>query len=345
MQLKCEKPVFGWKIGTHKDDNGNIVDTITFSPNEALSHHLDLDSSAITFPCGKCLACLKRKRMEQALRITHEIEGNEENCFLTLTYNPESLPFTDKDGNVVRGLQEAPGAFSPTLLKEDYQLFMKRLRRHLDYHYGLKHLRYFIVGEYGTKGKRPHYHLLIFGWKPSDLIEHKYHGSYWTYLSQTIQELWPYGFIEVGINVNVGVAKYCAQYVTKKFDKVDKPSLYALPEFVCSSKMQGGLGYKFIRKFHQQIAEQGYILVLNRKTGQGFKYAIPKYYIDLIKRDFPDDWKILKGNRLNFIESAKLENEGKTEEYWLEFWNNYKQAKLTWKHKLKSEKRSFEKPT
>lgn len=343
MKLVCEHPTFGWKIGTHRNKEGEVVDTVTFSFNEAYKHYLpsDIENHAMSFPCGKCVACMKKKRMEQAVRITHEIESHDENCFITLTYNNENLPLIDKNQVVYRNAPDATQLF-PTLVIDDYQKFMKRLRSHLGYHGCKKKLRYFVVGEYGSLGKRPHYHLIVFGWKPTDLVEHKFHGKYWTYRSKTIEDLWPYGFVEVGVDVNAGVAKYCAQYVTKKFNKQDQPNKYVMPEFVKSSKMAGGLGVKFVDRFHRQLAEQGYVLVLNRHTGQGFKQAIPKYYVSRLKNKFPEDFKILKDRRLSHVEETKMENESRSQEYWLEFWKNYDQAKYAWREKMRREVRSYE---
>lgn len=69
--------------------------------------------------------------MEQAL--------HSESCFLTLTYDDDHLP--------------AHGS----LRKKDVQDFLKRER----YHNGP--LRYYGVGEYGSRTWRPHYHLALFG--------------------------------------------------------------------------------------------------------------------------------------------------------------------------------------
>lgn len=61
--------------------------------------------------------------------------------FLTLTYNNENLP---KHG----------------VFKEEVQLFLKRLRISLDRLHYKHNLRYFACAEYGSKSKRPHYHML-----------------------------------------------------------------------------------------------------------------------------------------------------------------------------------------
>lgn len=47
------------------------------------------------------------------------------------------------------------------LYYRDIQLFLKRLRKYIYKNYGEK-IRFYIIGEYGTKSLRPHWHLLLF---------------------------------------------------------------------------------------------------------------------------------------------------------------------------------------
>lgn len=47
------------------------------------------------------------------------------------------------------------------LYYRDIQLFLKRIRKHFFKYYGEK-IRFYVVGEYGTKSLRPHWHCLLF---------------------------------------------------------------------------------------------------------------------------------------------------------------------------------------
>lgn len=47
------------------------------------------------------------------------------------------------------------------LYYRDIQLFLKRIRKHIFKYYGEK-IRFYVIGEYGTKSLRPHWHLLFF---------------------------------------------------------------------------------------------------------------------------------------------------------------------------------------
>ena len=71
--------------------------------------------------------------------------------FVTLTYNTEKVPIT-RNGFM-------------SLHKKDLQDYFKRLRKISS----LK-LKYYAVGEYGSKKMRPHYHLILFNAMPENII-------------------------------------------------------------------------------------------------------------------------------------------------------------------------------
>lgn len=91
-------------------------------------------------PCGKCVSCLVNRRSDWSFRLEQEHKYSSSAYFVTLTYDQKHAP---SDGGLV---------------KRHLQLFMKRLRK-MD---GTNKIRYYAVGEYGSKSGRPHYHLLLF---------------------------------------------------------------------------------------------------------------------------------------------------------------------------------------
>lgn len=122
-----------------------------------------------------------------------EALSHEASCFVTLTYNDESLP---------------PGG---TLLPSDPQKFLKRIRKAVAPH----KLRYYLVGEYGDRTFRPHYHLCLYGLSVDDY--------------QIIADAWsiggaPIGHVVVG-SLTFESAAYVAGYVTKKMTSHDDPRL------------------------------------------------------------------------------------------------------------------------
>jgi len=88
--------------------------------------------------CGKCLPCLSNKRQDWIFRLEQEHKVSNSAMFVTLTYHPKFLP----DG----------------LCKSHVQKYLKRLRQWDS----SDRIRYYLVGEYGSKTGRPHYHVLLF---------------------------------------------------------------------------------------------------------------------------------------------------------------------------------------
>lgn len=187
----------------------------------ALHHGLGKEDKldGVPFPCGQCLACRINRRRVWTLRLMLENEYHAQSCFVTLTYSDESLPYT-LDGQ-------------PCLCKRDSQLFLKRLRKR----FPDRKIRFYLVGEYGTRTHRPHYHALLFGVGPDDL------DSSWLFFNgrsgekrnSLLSDTWHFGLVHVGM-VSRESIQYVAGYVTKKFTK--KNDGY-VPEFALMSRKPG----------------------------------------------------------------------------------------------------------
>lgn len=159
----------------------------------------------LSLPCGKCIECLSSYSSEWANRCMLEASCHAHNCVIALTYSVS-------DGNLYR---------------RDVQLFIKRLRKFVDFP-----LRFFYCGEYGKKGSRPHYHVIVFGWRPDDLKEFFFRDGHWVYKSASVSRIWSSGkewsysplrkagFISVE-DLTPHSAKYCAKYLQKLNDVPD----------------------------------------------------------------------------------------------------------------------------
>lgn len=208
--------------------------------------------------CGKCMECLIAKSNEWAFRCCLEASLYKDNCCITLTYNNDFLPSNE------------------TLVKSDLQKFVKRLRKHLE---PVK-IRYFACGEYGSLRGRPHYHIIVFNYKPPDLV-YFFTDKKGTdvFLSREIQKLWKFGFSSV-VDVSLNTAKYCAKYLQKI------PTDSRLKPFTVMSKGLGFLAVDFICLDSDKIYFNG-------------KYIkIPRYYLDRFSREgFSDKVEFLKAKR------------------------------------------------
>lgn len=119
----------------------------------------------LKMPCGECLGCAQLKALEWTGRCFYEsisfskkkdFNGIElKDYFLTLTYSDENV----RTG--IFGTREKPYIHA-ILNYEDVSSFLKRLRRFFKYYLGYEGFKYFCGSEYGSRGHRPHYHLILF---------------------------------------------------------------------------------------------------------------------------------------------------------------------------------------
>ncbi|MCK6804095.1 MULTISPECIES: rolling circle replication-associated protein [Enterobacter cloacae complex] len=208
-------------------------------------------------PCGQCIGCRLARSREWAVRCTHEAYLYDDNCFITLTYDNEHLPYSES------GL--------PTLHRPDLTLFLKRLRKRF------KHkIRYFGCGEYGSKLARPHYHLVLFNHDFADKVLFK-SGKFPLFISAALQELWPHGHSIVA-GFSFESAAYTARYCVKKIngEKAEEHYQDRVPEFSCQS-LKPGLGYQFFIRYYDDIVYQDRVISRGGKSSQP-----PRYYDKLL---------------------------------------------------------------
>lgn len=223
----------------------------------------DSNGNKMTVSCGGCLGCRLDRSKDWAARIVHEASMYEENCFITLTYDPEYLPW--------RG----------HLVKEHFQKFMKRLRKR----FAPRKIRYYHCGEYGDQLDRPHYHACLFNLDFSfDQKLFSDDRGLSLYTSETLQKLWPYGFSTVGA-LTYESAAYCARYVLKKvtgnqahdhYSRVDLSTgeVYQLePEYTTMSR-RPGIGKGWYEKYKEDLFPSDEVPV----PGRGVFKKVPRYY-------------------------------------------------------------------
>lgn len=170
-------------------------------------HPKYLPAREITVPCGKCAFCAATRRMDWCTRLHYEAKAHVDKSFVTLTYAEKFCP--------------------ARLSKRHLQLFFKRLRK------AGASFRYFAVGEYGAKTRRPHYHVLFFGRVPERSIR-----DAWRIGSRRSKE--SIGLIHVGQVTDASVA-YCCAYV------VDRGSNYKYQPFTVMSR-RPGLGANYLTR-------------------------------------------------------------------------------------------------
>lgn len=200
------------------------------------------DGREYIFRCGHCLSCRISRRSIWTIRMLHELESYQNSVFVTLTYSDECLPARNGVG---------------ILVKNDLQLFFKRLRKSLS-----SKLKFFGCGEYGEKFGRPHFHAIIFG-----CIE-----------SEDLHLAWKLGRMDVGVAEAASI-RYVAGYVSKKLGLSGSLNHDRPAEFCVSSQ---GIGLDWARANMYESLLNGYLTFKGRKIG------IPRAYVDLYREIFPE---------------------------------------------------------
>ena len=159
---------------------------------------LSVNEPAVYVPCGRCIGCRLEFSRQWAVRSVHESKLHKNNTFITLTYSDENLP---KGG---------------TLVKSDFQKFMKRLRKHINAKQPDIQIKYLMCGEYGSDSNRPHYHAILFNYDFKDKKPCLQLTDNGQFESPLLNKLWPFGFASIG-EVNFESCAYVARYCVKKF--------------------------------------------------------------------------------------------------------------------------------
>lgn len=164
--------------------------------------------------CGYCTHCRVNHARVLTNRIVCERVDHDDAAFVTLTYDDDHLPkeyFDDRTGEVF---------VEHSLVKRDYQLFLKSIRERADRLMHGRKLRFYCVGEYGEKTQRPHYHLALFGFPSCPVRGACVVGGRFRpctcEVCRFVQSCWDNGHIFVG-DVEADSARYMADYVTKKW--------------------------------------------------------------------------------------------------------------------------------
>lgn len=212
-------------------------------------------------PCGKCISCLSNRRIEWAFRLQQELKHCKgASYFVTLTYDRENL----KKANYA-------------LNKRDIQLYFKRLRKSSSN----TSIRYYAVGELGSKSARPHYHILLFN------AEEK-----------QIRKSWDKGIVHLGM-VTCASISYCLKYLVQPVIE----GLQKNKPFVLMSRGYG-LGAKYLTdemvEWHRND-DRNYAIIEGKKT------RLPRFYRDKIWYKQKDKTRIADASRWLGIKESRKE--------------------------------------
>nr|QJB20031.1 MAG: replication initiator protein [Microvirus sp.] len=249
-------------------------------------HKYSKEFANFQLPCGKCIDCRLEYARQWAVRCIHEAQMHPKNSFITLTYSDEHL--------------------KPKLDYADFQLFMKKLRKTQNEPMGL-----FVTGEYGEKNKRPHWHAIIFNFRPSDIKPSRTteRGDQ-AYTSEMLEKLWGKGKTELG-DVTFESAGYCARYASKKLVHGQDAEHDYQPISKKSSKH--AIGKKWLEKYYESLFNYGELIINGRAAG-----AIPRYYLKWLKENKPDTWRRYVTETKAKFEELAIKKEKENLKDWIE---------------------------
>lgn len=211
----------------------------------------------ILVPCGNCFRCRDRRSNDWIYRLLQEDKRAISSFFVTLTYDNANVPLSQS------------GLLS--LKYDDVTKFFKRLRYYQTqyrkkWYPEIDHdpkIRYYLVGEYGGRTDRPHYHAVVFNVLDAGLFF----------------DAWTAGSVHVGSVSGDSIA-----YTTKYVMKPQRIPMFQGDDRVREqSRMSKHIGDNYLteqmKKWHQQDIERVYV-----QDGQ-YKKAMPRYYRDKIYTD------------------------------------------------------------
>lgn len=330
--MSCYHPLKGFKIGIHEKTGKNNYKIVPYETDHLelypdgnwyptsdkfisdLARNWTNSSDFIEIPCGQCVGCRLDYSRQWANRCLMELEYHAESWFITLTYDDDHVPWTEcthpETGEIIE---------HQTLVKKDFQDFMKRLRKNYSVKYpDAEKLRFYACGEYGSQTFRPHFHAIIFGLHLDDLVPYGTNAQGDPlYNSQFISECWHNnGYAVIG-QVTWETCAYVARYIMKKL-KGDAAEFYELnnitPEFTLMSR-RPGIAYQWYED-HPDIYSYD---LISLKTPKGGKLIKPPRYFDrLYDVTYPSDMARIKEARKSFAKQDTLAKLRKTSYNYLE---------------------------
>lgn len=312
--MTCYHPLKGFIIG--KTDKGKkklkvvpydveFIPNMNWSPNNCEPIGYD---EFVPIPCGQCIGCRLDYSKQWATRCMLESKYHDENYFITLTYNEDSVrhsSYIDDDG-VINDIL--------TLDKRDLQLFFKNLRIKLvrkkqrEVESGINRdwtpeIRYYACGEYGSQTARPHYHFIGFGLHLDDLQYSKEfsRNGFPVYTSKFLTETWGYGNVIVG-SVTYESCAYVSRYIMKK-QKGEGSIVYEkyniAPEFTVMSR-RPGIAFQDFQENHFDYYPRDSIVLPGGKT-----CTPPRYFDSLMSEIDEELMENIKLKRRDIAESIQ----------------------------------------
>ena len=261
--MRCTSPISGWRAV----EGGGVVQNI----NKGYA------DKRVTVPCGQCIGCRLERSRVWAIRSVHEASLYDQNIFTTQTYSDENLPL------------------GRSLVRKHFQDFMKRLRKKVP------RVRVLYCGEYGDETDRPHYHAIIFNYRPDDAQLVAVRNGKKFYTSAKFDKIWEHGHCNFS-DATFSSCAYVSGYVTKKVtgEKAEEHYQWIDPETgeihqrqppFQGQSLKPGIGQPWIEKWWRDVYGKDEIVI------DGRPMRPPRYYDLWLEKNQPEMWREVQKRR------------------------------------------------
>lgn len=248
---------------------------------------IDKRTLYVPIKCNKCMECMKAKAREWQVRLQQEIKNkeNKKAHFITLTLSNESI--TKLSEEIALEGYERDNETATKAVRH----FLERWRKKYK-----KSVKHWLVTELGHNGTE-NIHL---------------HGIIWTdEKTETIEEIWKYGYIWDGTYVNEQTINYITKYVSKT-DEIHK-------EYKSKILTSAGIGKEYKNSYN---AEQNKYNGENTKeyyrTNTGHKISLPIYFRNKIYTEEQRErlWIKKLDEQTRYVDKKKIDISKGEEEYY-----------------------------
>jgi hypothetical protein len=232
---------------------------------------------SMEIPCGECIGCRKMQARDWGNRSVLESRLHETNIFMTVTYATPFLP------------RAASGR--PTLVPDDFTLFMKRYRKWLGkVRPWNPTVRYFLGSEYGERFGRPHGHYSMFGavWPDDARRVSESKRGFPQFESRTLNGIWGKGFVRFSW-LNHRTCFYAAGYALKG-QSGPLGAGDVVPAFHRESR-RPGLGAGAFDRWSDGWYPSGQLVMDGRRV------PTPRYFDERLKARDVEAWRRMKVTR------------------------------------------------
>ncbi|QXN75261.1 replication initiator protein [Microvirus mar55] len=292
----CEIDVISGYASLKRDDKHHICDTPENCDRVVRSTYVIYEGSKVPFyiavPCGRCSVCNDARRREYEYRALFEAADSGDMVFFTLTYDDEHLPrFGLTPQHVSLFLKNYRVSVSrASIAPLNVNSFYRDAQRY-NRNYTFKNLlkspdkvslsenysfRAVYCGEYGSDGKRAHYHGILFfdrTIKDVDLLV----------LKRLFVDRWNFGLVFDFQLVKNPAAS--ARYITKYITKLD---IQHVPQGLNPNFFRGphkcGLGALHIDKYKDAILNSDSMCIWLRFPNGARRVKVPSFLLTKIFR-------------------------------------------------------------